>query len=76
MKSPNWICPVCNRQGTYECLAFDQKFDQILKSTQPDVTCVIMEGDGSWQLPSKEKESIQLFGIFSFLFFFLNCFLL
>ena len=55
-RTPNWVCPVCNAAASLDVLFVDGYFENVLASTPPDVSTVIIEPNGTWHPLSKATD--------------------
>ncbi|KAF2811455.1 zf-MIZ-domain-containing protein [Mytilinidion resinicola] len=54
-QAPTWTCPQCNKVVTFESLAVDQYFQEILQSVPRSTDQVTIEPDGSWSQGSNTE---------------------
>lgn len=47
-QAETWKCPVCNNSITWESLAVDEFFNEILARVEEDAESVVVRPDGSW----------------------------
>ncbi|KAF2756079.1 hypothetical protein EJ05DRAFT_502543 [Pseudovirgaria hyperparasitica] len=53
-QAPTWACPLCNKAISYEALAIDQYFQEILQKTSISTEQVTIEPDGRWHTGATE----------------------
>lgn len=47
-QGPTWVCPICNNSITFDSLAVDEYFKEILEQTPKNVDQVTIEPNGIW----------------------------
>ncbi|KAJ2907256.1 hypothetical protein MKZ38_006550 [Zalerion maritima] len=69
-QGPQWRCPICNREASYDDLAVDMYVKEILNNTSDDLDQVTIEPDARWHLgkDSPSRKSRPSFGESSALF--------
>ncbi|KAF9929783.1 SUMO ligase siz1 [Linnemannia zychae] len=52
-QTPTWTCPVCSRvMHSWEEIVVDGYFKDLLNSTPESLESIVVQADGSWELPS------------------------
>lgn len=54
-QAETWKCPVCNRTITWESLAVDDFFAEILSKAGPEVESVAIKADGTWSVEETDS---------------------
>lgn len=54
-QAETWKCPVCNRTVTWESLAVDDFFAEILSQAGPEVESVAIKADGTWSVEETDS---------------------
>lgn len=54
-RKPSWICPVCDKPAYYRDLMIDGFFMNILQHSEPNVTEVTLNSDGTWTPVHKQE---------------------
>lgn len=54
-QAPQWLCPTCNKQISYQSLCIDKYFEEILQQTSPSIEKVTLEPDGQWHIVNEEE---------------------
>ncbi|XP_043937991.1 E3 SUMO-protein ligase PIAS2 isoform X2 [Protopterus annectens] len=58
-KKPTWICPVCDKKASYECLIIDGLFMEILNECT-EVDEIEFQKDGSWCPMKPKREAVNV----------------
>ncbi|KAG0377776.1 SUMO ligase siz1 [Mortierella sp. AD032] len=60
-QTPTWTCPVCSRtMHSWEEIVVDGYFKDLLNSTPESLENIIVQADGSWELPSASSKAEQV----------------
>ncbi|KAF2457074.1 PINIT domain-containing protein, partial [Lineolata rhizophorae] len=49
-QAPTWACPICQKTVSFESLAVDEYFKEILQETSTDTSQITIEPDGKWHV--------------------------
>jgi len=55
-QAPVWNCPVCNKAVTFQSLAVDEYFEDILRNTPKSIEKVDVEPNGEWRVIREEED--------------------
>ncbi|KAF9908886.1 SUMO ligase siz1 [Linnemannia zychae] len=60
-QTPTWNCPVCSRtMHSWEEIVVDGYFKDLLNSTPESLENIVVQADGSWELPSASSKAEQV----------------
>lgn len=57
-QAETWKCPVCNKSISWESLAVDDFFLEILKVAGPTISSVAIKADGSWSVCAESDDEM------------------
>lgn len=58
LQAETWKCPVCNKYVSWESLAVDDFFLEILKVAGPSISSVAIKADGSWSVCAESDDEM------------------